>query len=262
MEIVILNIEFERNLIEKACDPDNPNRDDDKRRLWEYIYGTYLDFLLFLIKTFEEKLPSDTTLPDSHQDLASDFIATVIERDKLCSWETASLKHALSVMLRNFLIDTLKRYTELKDKDGQTEIVIKKPLLSSAEPTHWETENSESKVEERHDLQKISKWDEVEDKRIDELEIKKIKAIKNKALLTLQRLSSRDALIIYLIEKKGLTRKQIAEHLNVKESGINKIIDRAYYKYSIILERLLKQEGYEIKCSVSDIKRILLDVTK
>jgi DNA-directed RNA polymerase specialized sigma24 family protein len=272
-----LNNDKEYELITKACDQSNQSREDDKNKLWEYIYGTYYEFLKSITLSFNVKLPRNAKLPDPPEDICNEFIAEIIEYDKLCKWGSTPLKASLTVMLKNYLIDTMRKYStitfekdargnKVRDLDGSNvvkDIKTKKPLLSSCESIFIPTGEISDELEENPVLHKGKSPYTEEETIVDKLtcSYEKMNYIQDKAISTLQRIRPRDANIIYM-EMQNISRPEIAKKLGVEVSGINQIINRAYNQYAIIFYRLLREEGIETEISTDKLKRLLIDVTR
>lgn len=272
-----LNNNEEYELITKACNQANAGREDDKNRLWEYIYGTYSDFLIRITLSFNERLPGNAKLPDPPEDICNEFIAEIIGDNKLCKWGRTPLKAALATMLNNCLIDTMRNYAvitfekdahgnKVRDLDGSNkikDIKTKQPLLGSCESIFVPTDEIGNELEENPILHKGKGPYAEEETIIDNMtcSYEKINYIQNKAISILQRKKLRDAIIIKM-ELQNISRPKIAETLRVNANGINQIVRRAYNQYTTIFHRLLREEGIETKISTDELKKLLIGVTR
>ena len=267
-----LNSEEEIELIKKSCDKSNKDRQADKNNLLNYLWGTYLGFLIYIAKSFEYTISGK--LPGEHEDICKDFILEVMEKDKLCRWKSLSLKSSLATMFRNYLVDRMREHCKItykvnscgvkvKDEYGNyivENIVVKKPVLTTCESIFVPTEEAEG-IEENPEIHKGKSIYHIEQKFFDDLMLKRIKNIQKRALLELQKVSRRDADIIYM-ELKGISRPDIASELGIEPGGINTTVKRAYVKYAIIFHRILKEEGIDTKISTDELIRLLIDVTR
>lgn len=264
-----LNLKDEIDLVRKACDENNEDRQKYKNKLWEYISGTYLGLLIRNAKWFEY---TTGRLPVDPEDTCNDFIQEVVEKDKLCTWEFLNLRSSLKRMLITYLIDLMRTYCEIKykrdslgrkvrDENGSyiiDKISIKKPNLRNCKTLFIPTEERDI---ENPEIYKGMNIFETEPVAVDEKMLETIKEKQGKALLELQKLSPRDADIIYR-ESRGISRKEIATELEIAPSGINTTVRRAYKKYAVIYHRTLKYQGIDTKISEDGLRKVLIDFTK
>ena len=263
---------YEIGLIEKACADSEPDkRALAKSELLGYLYKNYLGFLINCTRKFEDDLHK-IKLPDSHEDTCRDFIAWVIEKDKLCKWGKTGLKKSLNTMLKNYLTDTMRSYCsieyeidaegkKIKDEYGDDKVKKTKtirPNLTMGEKLSRPIDDSYVEVE-HPDLYKGIKHDSQEREEIKKLMLKKLMIVQKNALLKLQKIAARDADIINM-ETQGFSRSEMAKKLNIAESGINKIFGRALVKYAIIYHRTLKEEGIETNIPPKELSKHLHDV--
>lgn len=260
-----LNKDEEFKLAKGACDKADPTA---KNRLWEYLHGTYYKFLLWRISNYK-------ILPDTPEDVYFSFLLFIMEEGKLCGWRgDRKLSSYLAILLNGYIVDELRRYAHIeyeKDQNGKIKkdeygekvikkITYKRPLLHLGESLSQESQE-DGGYEENVEIYKIQVGSDPlveQEKLINEIMLKEIKAIQKEALLKLSEINQRDAEIIRLVSR-GIPDSEIQKYLGIENyNTFIKAKSRAYGKYTIIFNRILKEEkGIESKATKEELKESL-----
>lgn len=230
-----LSAESEYELVRKAYDRSNPDRENDRKVLWEYLHLAYSRQLSIKIAFSVEKKRLYSTPEDMVKDF---FIVQLNPKGKgqgLGNWDgNGSLFALLLYRLRNFLIDKARQYSDISQNQHQENGVIVKTITEKT----VRLPEADTYDENSHDLDLNVNLEDVIFKSISLEE--RTRLVMN-AIEALSKINPADAGMLKM-EMEGIPRSDIAEKFKTSENAVSQRLNRkngAIDKLKLIIRKLM-----------------------